>query len=180
MAAGRRAGLMATGRRAGLMAVGRRAGLRLRAAGLSMILVLLLAAPAVAVVQRTSMAEIEPQLMCTTCGIPLELAVSPQADRERADVQRLIDEGLTAAQIKRALVLQLGPSVLALPPHKGFDLAVYLVPIAVIVVLLAMLAVGLRRWRRRQALDRPPASAAAELAPRDASRLQEDLARFDA
>ncbi|HWH13048.1 MAG TPA: cytochrome c-type biogenesis protein CcmH [Solirubrobacteraceae bacterium] len=151
-----------------------------RAAGLALLLVLLLSSPAAAVVQRASMAEIEPQLMCTTCGIPLELAVSPQADRERADVQRLIDQGLTTTQIKRALVVQLGPSVLALPPRKGFDLAVYLVPIAVILLLLATFVVGLRRWRRRQRLDPRISSAAPELNRIDAGRLQEDLARFDA
>jgi cytochrome c-type biogenesis protein CcmH len=152
-----------------------------RVAGLALALVLLLASPAVAApVQRASMAELEPQLMCVTCGIPLELAVSPQADRERANVQRLIDQGLTNAQIKHALVVQLGPSVLALPPHKGFDLAVYLVPIAVIVLLLAVFAVGLRRWRRRERVDPEPSPAGPQLGLVDATRLDEDLARFDA
>lgn len=134
-----------------------------------------LAAP----VQRASMADIQAQVMCVTCGIPLELAVSPQADAERAVIQKLIDRGLTTAQIKAALVAQLGPNVLALPPRKGFDLAVYVVPVVVIAVLLAILAVGLGRWRRR---ERPPEDVApsSELGLLDAARLDDDLARFDA
>jgi cytochrome c-type biogenesis protein CcmH len=150
------------------------------AATLTLTLALLLPPSALAAVQRTNLAQIEPQVMCVTCGIPLELAVSPQADRERADIQRLIDQGLTTAQIKHALVVQLGPSVLALPPHKGFDLAVYLVPVIVILILLGTLAVGLRRWRRRAPDGPVPAPVEDELRPRDAARLQDDLARFDA
>jgi cytochrome c-type biogenesis protein CcmH len=150
-----------------------------RAAGLTLVLLALLAPAALGAVQRASMADVESQLMCVTCGIPLELAVSPQADSERAEVQQLIDEGLTATQIKRAMVAQLGPNVLALPPHKGFDLAVYVVPVIVIALLLALLSVGLRRLRRREPTD-DGAVGGPELGMIEAGRLDEDLARFDA
>jgi cytochrome c-type biogenesis protein CcmH/NrfF len=156
-----------------------------RAVSLAAVLLVLLApatgtaAAAIAVVQRASMADIEAQVMCVTCGIPLELAVSPQADAERAVIQGMIDEGLTTGQIKAALVAQLGPNVLDLPPHTGFDLTVYIVPVVVIVLLAAILAVGLRRWRRRdRSADAIPAGR--ELGPLEATRLEEDLARFDA
>ena len=66
--------------------------------------------------------------MCVTCKIPLNVAESPQADRERAFIRELIDEGRDEAQIKHALVGQYGTTVLALPPASGFDLTVYLVP----------------------------------------------------
>ena len=87
--------------------------------------------------------------MCVTCKIPLNVAESPQADRERAFIRELIDEGRDEAQIKHALVGQYGTTVLALPPASGFDLTVYLVPAAVVAVLLALLATLLLRWRRR-------------------------------
>ena len=87
--------------------------------------------------------------MCVTCKIPLNVAQSPQADRERAFIQSLIDQGETEAQIKHALVGQYGPTVLALPSDHGFDLAAYLVPVAAFLALLAALAVLLPRWRRR-------------------------------
>ena len=97
---------------------------------------------------RTSLPAIERQVMCVTCKIPLNVAQSPQADRERAFIQSLIDQGQTEAQIKRALVGQYGPAVLALPSAHGFDLAAYLVPLAALLALLAVLALLLPRWRR--------------------------------
>jgi cytochrome c-type biogenesis protein CcmH len=173
----RRLGLLASG-------PGRRIGLIARTVLLGLAVCALLAsAAAAAPVQRASMAEIESQVMCVTCGIPLELAVSPQADRERAGIQAMIDQGMTTAQIKQALVLQLGPGVLALPPRKGFDLVVYVVPVVVILLLLVALVVGLRRWRGR---DRhtddsaQPAAPLPDLGLLDSTRLDEDLARFDA
>ena len=62
-----------------------------------------------------SLPQIERQVMCVTCKIPLNVAESPQADRERAYIQSLIDRGQSEAQIKRALVGQYGPTVLGLP-----------------------------------------------------------------
>jgi cytochrome c-type biogenesis protein CcmH len=128
---------------------------------------------------RPSLPTIERQVMCVTCKIPLNVAESPQADREKAFIQSLIDEGHSEAQIKRSLVAQYGPSVLGLPSAHGFDLTVYLVPLAVVLALLATLSLLLPRWRRRaraQAASRSPAVA---LSAADAARLESDLARFD-
>jgi cytochrome c-type biogenesis protein CcmH len=138
---------------------------------------LLVPATAVAA-QRTSMQEVLPQVMCVTCGIPLANAQSPQADRERAYIQRLIDRGDTLAQVKRALVRQYGPAVLALPPARGVDLAVYIAPVAVLALALATIAVLLARWRRNAA-ELPPGSGAEELSAEDAARLDGELARYD-
>ena len=56
----------------------------MRRAALAAIAALAFAAsPAVAVTQRTSLSAIEPQVMCVTCGIPLEVAEYPAADQER-------------------------------------------------------------------------------------------------
>jgi cytochrome c-type biogenesis protein CcmH len=135
---------------------------------------------AAAAVARTSLPAIERQVMCVTCKIPLNVAQSPQADRERAFIQGLIDQGEDEAQIKNALVNQYGPTVLGLPRAHGFDLTVYLVPLAVLLTLIATLAVLLPRWRRharaRQADQAAPTPA---LAAGDAARLEADLARFD-
>ncbi len=133
-----------------------------------------------AAVARTSLPAIERQVMCVTCKIPLNVAQSPQADRERAFIQGLIDQGESEAQIKNALVGQYGPTVLGLPRAHGFDLTVYLVPLAVLLALLATVATVLPRWRRharaRQATHEAPAPP---LTAGDAARLEADLARFD-
>ena len=128
---------------------------------------------------RPTLPVIERQVMCVTCKIPLNVAQSQQADRERAFIQGLIGEGRSEAQIKSALVAQYGPTVLGLPATHGFDLAAYLVPLAVVLVLLGLLAVLLPRWRRRQRSDDGASSTAAQaLDPADAARLDADLARF--
>jgi len=128
---------------------------------------------------HTSLPVIERQVMCVTCKIPLNVAQSQQADRERAFIQSLIDEGQTEAQIKRSLVAQYGPTVLALPSAHGFDLTVYLVPLAAFLALLATLAVLLPRWRRHARDQAAQAVDAAQLSSADAARLDADLARFD-
>jgi cytochrome c-type biogenesis protein CcmH len=136
------------------------------------------AGPAAAA-SHPSLPAIERQVMCVTCKIPLDVAESPQADRERAFIQSLIAHGETEAQIKRTLVGQYGPAVLALPSAHGFALAAYLVPVAAVLALLAALAVLLPRWRRR-ALARADSDAQeATLSSADAARLDADLARFD-
>ena len=91
------------------------------------------AGPALALTQRTSLAAIEPQVMCVTCGIPLAEADSPAAQDEKAAIQQLVTEGRTASEIKAYLVAQYGNAVLALPPDSGFNVVVYVVPIAAVV-----------------------------------------------
>ena len=138
---------------------------------------------ALAVAPRTTLPAVESQAMCVTCKIPLQVAQSPQADRERAFIQRLIDAGLTEAQIKRALVREYGPTVLALPSTHGFDLAVYLVPPCVVLALLGLLALLLPRWRRRARAAAPASGGASRssppLSPAEEARLDADIARFD-
>src|SRR5271166_5961250 len=117
---------------------------------------------------HTSLPVIERQVMCVTCKIPLNVAQSQQANRERAFIQSLIDEGRTEAQIKDALVAQYGPTVLGLPSTHGFDLTVYFVPLAAFIALLATLAVLLPRWRRRARVQAGGAVGAPQLSSADA------------
>ncbi len=156
--------------------------MRLHRAALPLVLVTAVAAgactTALAAVARTSLPVIERQVMCVTCKIPLNVAQSPQADRERAYIQGLIDEGETEAQIKNALVGQYGPAVLGLPSTHGFDLAAYLVPLAVLVALVAGLALLLPRWRRVRGTS-AGGSPQPNLDAGDSARLDADLARFD-
>jgi cytochrome c-type biogenesis protein CcmH/NrfF len=128
---------------------------------------------------RTTLNEIEGEVMCPICGTLLELADSPQAQREKAYVSGLIEEGKTRAQVKDALVAQYGQAVLALPKASGFNLSAYLVPVIGFAIAAAALAVGVLRWRRHEG---PPGSgppAASGPTGEDAERLDADLARYD-
>jgi len=137
------------------------------------------AVPASAVVAHASLPAIERQVMCVSCKIPLDVAQSPQADRERVFIQGLIAEGKDEAQIKSALVAQYGETVLGLPGAHGFDLTAYLVPLAVVLALIATLALLLPRWRRHARDQADRRSTAATLSASDAARLESDLAGFD-
>src|SRR5215210_6273480 len=53
---------------------------------------------------RASLPDIEREVMCTICGTLLAESQSPQADRERALIRRLIARGKDKDEIKDALV----------------------------------------------------------------------------
>jgi cytochrome c-type biogenesis protein CcmH/NrfF len=146
-------------------------------------LLLALAAPAVAAgaEPRTSLPDVEDEVMCVSCKVPLNIAESPQAYRERELIRSLVDQGLTKAQIKDRLVAEYGSNVLALPESDdGIGLAAYLVPIAVVLALLAVGAVLLPRWRRRARLPTTPgAPAGAGATDLELRRLEDDLQRYD-
>jgi cytochrome c-type biogenesis protein CcmH len=156
-------------------------GRALAAAGLLALLVALASPTATLAAQpRASFNDIEDEVMCDTCNVPLNIAESPRADQERKEIRDLIAQGLTKSQIKATLKDRYGPAILALPEDKGFSLAVYLVPIAVVAALLAGVALVAPRWRRRTRLAAAtPAPTAPELSAADARRLDEDLARYD-
>jgi cytochrome c-type biogenesis protein CcmH len=126
-----------------------------------------------------SLTAIERQVMCVTCKIPLNVAESPQADRERQFIRGLIAKGRSEGQIKSALVAQYGPSALALPRAQGFDATVYIVPLVLAVVLVATLSVLLVNWRRRTRRDDDRADPIPSLSAADSQRLDADMKRFD-
>lgn len=134
---------------------------------------------AIAATPRTSMPTIERQVMCVTCKIPLNVAESPQSQRERAYIRGLIAEGKTETQIKSELVAQYGTSVLALPSAKGFDLAAYLVPVAVVLALIGLVALLLPSWRRQARSQTATTADSPKLSADDTARLDADLERFD-
>ena len=147
--------------------------MRTVAATLALLLVL---APAALACPRTSLGDLEDEVMCPVCGTSLGLATeAPQAQRERAFIQGLIDDCKSKDEIKTALVAQFGDEVLATPGDDGFDLAAYLVPLAILLGAGAVIFIGVRRWRARPASAEPEGRASA----RESKKLDEDLARYD-
>ena len=154
---------------------------RVAAALAAALALLALAPPALATrCPKTSLGDVEDEVMCPICGTPLSLATeSPQAQRERTYVQRLIAECRSKDQVKQALVAQFGDRVLALPGDEGSDLGdvlVYVIPGVGVLLGLGGVAVATRRWRRRAAP--PPASVGGPGAGASA-RLDADLDRYD-
>jgi cytochrome c-type biogenesis protein CcmH len=140
-----------------------------------------LAAAAVAATARPGLAQMQTYFMCTVCKEPLPVAQSPEANAERAEITRLINQGDDKQQIINAMVAQYSVAVLALPPAHGFNLTVYVLPPVVLIVGVALLLFTLPRWKRAQqrraaAADSKPKP---EIEPAEALRLEQDLARFD-
>jgi cytochrome c-type biogenesis protein CcmH len=140
---------------------------------------LLLSGPALATAPQTTLPEIEDEVMCPICGTLLQLAESPQAQRERVFIRGQIAAGKSRAEIRDALVAQYGPAVLALPRGSGFDLSAYLVPAIAFVVALLALGGAVWRWRRAGRDRAGPPPPAAGPGAEQAARLDADLARYD-
>ena len=156
----------------------------MRRAALLAALTAALALPAAATAAdcpKTTLGDVEDEVMCSVCGTPLALAEeAPQAQRERAYIERLIAACRSKDDIKRGLVAQFGPAVLAMPGDAGDDggiedKLVYIIPGAGLLLALGAIAFTTTRWRaskRRQPTAKPAAAA-------DSSRVDLDMERYD-
>jgi len=157
--------------------------MRRTAAALALVAVLLATAPA-ALAQscpRTTLGDIEDEVMCPVCGTPLGLATeAPQANRQREFIQGLVDDCRSKEEVKSALVAQFGDEVLALPGDENADIGdvlVYAVPVLGGLLGAVGIGVAVLRWRRRGGSSTAPAPAEAAAAP--SARLDTDLERYD-
>ncbi|HEX8068022.1 MAG TPA: cytochrome c-type biogenesis protein CcmH [Thermoleophilaceae bacterium] len=140
---------------------------------------LVLAAPAVAC-PRTTVADVEDEVMCPVCGTSLATSGdAPLAVQERRLVSQLVARCRTKSQIKDALAAEYGDAVLAVPKQEGFGLTTYLVP-ALALLLAAAAVVGTAlRWRRRRPQEAAATAGPKKPDPADAARLEADLRSYD-
>jgi cytochrome c-type biogenesis protein CcmH/NrfF len=140
---------------------------------------LLLAGPASACAHpRTSLPYLEGQVMCPTCHTTLDQSDSAAAHQIEVFISQKIAACWTAQRIEAALVANYGPQILAAPPHKGFDLLAWWLPIAGVLAGALALAVGVWRWSRRSRPE-PEAETEPGLDEETERRLDDLLARFD-
>jgi cytochrome c-type biogenesis protein CcmH/NrfF len=130
---------------------------------------------------KTSVSDLEDEVMCPVCGTSLGLArEAPQARRERAYIVRLVKRCRSKDEIKAALVAQFGDSVLAVPSKDGFNLSAYVVPLVAMLLAGGALIIGLVRWRWAGPTGARAAAALASsrgIDPADAARLDDELRR---
>jgi cytochrome c-type biogenesis protein CcmH len=126
--------------------------------------------------QHPTQAELEGEVMCPVCGTTLDQSDSPAAQQIKRVIARRIAAGDTKSEIKARLVTNYGDAILAAPPHHGFGLLAWWLPIAGIVAAAALVGFGAWRWSRA----REPAPAAAPLDPALERRLDDELRRYEA
>ncbi|WP_051471766.1 cytochrome c-type biogenesis protein [Patulibacter minatonensis] len=156
-------------------------------AGIVTILALLLmllsmVSPVDAATPRTTLEEVEAELMCVTCKTPLNQSDARQADRERAMIERLIAGGATKQQAIDGMVAAYGDEVLIDPPESGLKIARIALPAGAALFGAGLLIVLVRRWRRSP--DRGdgdvPASGTPDLESSSPDITDEDRRRLDA
>ena len=154
----------------------------LRIAVLAVTALLALTAAAHGAAPRADFADVEDEVMCDTCNVPLYIAESPRADQLRDEIRDLIGQGLTKAEIKAQLKSEYGPNILAEPDKRGLGVLAYVLPVAVALALVALVAFLLPRWRRRgpDADAENPADAPPPGSDADRKRLDDELARYGA
>jgi cytochrome c-type biogenesis protein CcmH len=138
---------------------------------------LVLAGPAAACAHpKTSLSFLEGQIMCPTCHTTLDMSEAPAAQEIKAQISRRIAQCWTANRIEDELVANFGQGILAAPPHKGFDLLAWWLPIGGVLAGAGLLAIGVWRWSRMRG---PDDDGDEELDAESNRRIDELLARMD-
>jgi cytochrome c-type biogenesis protein CcmH len=126
---------------------------------------------------KTSLSYLEGQIMCPTCHTTLDMSEAPAAQDIKAQISQRIAQCWSAQQIENELVGNFGQGILAAPPHKGFDLLAWWLPLGGVLAGAALLALGVWRWSRTR--EPEPGVEADGLDPETEKRLDEMLARLD-
>ena len=94
--------------------------------------------------------EVAVQLRCVVCQ-NLSVADSPSemASQMRAIIRERLAAGESPAEVQRYFVERYGEWILLAPPRRGFNLLVWLLPLAAVLAGLAAAAMLIRRWTRR-------------------------------
>jgi cytochrome c-type biogenesis protein CcmH len=150
---------------------------------LALAVALLLAAlalvqPTAASEQHPTQGEIEAELVCPSCHVPLDESNSPIAQQMKTFIRVHIAMGWTKSRIESALAAQLGDGVYGVPRTHGFDLLAWVLPLGGIGVGALAIGGGAWHWSRTRKEDSPPPEAS-RLDPAVERRIDEELARFD-
>jgi cytochrome c-type biogenesis protein CcmH len=145
------------------------------------VLAVLAPAAAAQTCPRTTLGDIEDEVMCPICGTPLGLAQeAPQAQQQRAFIEEQIAACRSKEEIKRALVAQFGEGVLALPGDESGDddagdVLIYAIPALALLVALGGVGFAVLRWRGAPGRGRTGDPAGDS----DSARLDADLERYE-
>ena len=140
---------------------------------------LAVAGAAAASEQHPTQGELEAELVCPSCHVPLDESQSAVAAQMKTYIRTHIALGWTKSRIESALAAQLGDGIYGVPRTHGFDLVAWILPIGGILIGALAVAGGAWKWSRaRESAGDDPAPGAG-LDAESERRLDEELARFD-
>ncbi|MEN6408433.1 MAG: cytochrome c-type biogenesis protein [Anaerolineaceae bacterium] len=123
--------------------------------------------------------QIAKQLYCPVCeNIPLDVCPTQACAQWRELIRTKLADGWTEQQIKDYFVLQYGDRVLAEPPVRGLNWAVYLLPALGFLTGIFILIGVLRKARKPKPGETPPPPTASPQDPY-VKQLEETLKKRD-
>ncbi len=113
------------------------------------------------------------KMNCPTCsGINLADCRTQTCAQWRDQIKDLLAKGYTEDQVLNYFVTQYGPQVLQEPPKSGFTLWLWVLPVTIIILGVAILLYTLRQWQQPAPVSVPAAPASN---PDYLSQVEQDL-----
>jgi cytochrome c-type biogenesis protein CcmH len=124
--------------------------------------------------------QLEAMLIAPCCWAQqVSVHQSPAADEIKANIRKMLAAGKTRQQILDAYVAEYGDRILAEPPARGFNTALYVAPWLFLAGSVGLVVFVIRRLRA-PGLEAKPAVAGAPAADADeAERIDEELRNLD-
>ena len=109
-------------------------------------------------VSEETVHEVAGRLRCVVCQ-NLSVADSPSemAGQMRAIIRERLAAGESPDEVQRYFVQRYGEWILLLPPRRGFNLLVWLLPLVFVIAGFAVVALLVRRWARPRGIAEPVA-----------------------
>ena len=70
----------------------------------------------------------------------------------RLEIARLVEEGQSPAEIRRAIAATYGDQIQLIPPAAGFAGLVWVLPVVALVIAIGALSTAFSRWHRRTSM----------------------------
>jgi cytochrome c-type biogenesis protein CcmH len=121
------------------------------------ITILLAAAITFASAAKPSLQEVSEGLTCQCgCGLTVANCNHPQCEFSvpvRAQIEKMIAQGMSGAQIIRAFRVKYGEKILSAPTREGFNLLAWIMPFAAVFAGCFIIVDAISRWRANPVME---------------------------